>query len=82
MSLFNSKIAKGVRLLVLGEIVATMFNTSIVLPASSFLSGAMISDANAQMVPEMPVALVPVFLAMALAAVMYIRKHSFAAANA
>ena len=78
MRISSSSLIKYARLIVLGEIVATIFNTSMVLPASALLHDALISDAHAQRVgsPEMPILLVPVFLAMAFTALYYIRKHT------
>ena len=81
MRISGSSFIKYARLIVLCEVVATIFNTSMVLPASALLHEALISDAHGQIGgtirgPEMPILLVPVFLAMAFAALYYIRKHT------
>ena len=73
----NPVLARGLKLAVLGEMVATLFNTSIVLPVSSM----MVSEARAESTPEMPLALVPVFVAMAIGVLLYVRKQTVLAAR-
>ena len=63
-NIFNSKFGRAVRVLALVEVVAFIFNTSIDLP-----TGFLISDAHAQQVPEMPVIMLPMFVAAIAGAV-------------
>ena len=77
----NPTFVRCIKLVALGAAVSMIFNTSIVLPASSLLHNALIADAHAARVPEMPIMLVPVLLVTSFMALSYIRKHNVAAVS-